>query len=280
MSPGRLPTFVIAGFPKSGTTALASYLAGHPDIYLPPELGLYFFGMNHHRGLDWYRSRFAPGSSVAQAGETSPGCVISDEALSRMAETVPDARVILLLRHPVDRAYSHYWMQRSKFPSPVGFAEVVHREMADPTGQPPAPHLQYLRMGRYYAHIERLLKRFQEERVLTLLFDDLIREPRSVFTSVCTFLGVDPTLLPDGIGQVVNETRPVRSERVRTAMLRLRIGKVLPRGVALYLDGLNRRKTRYPAVDPELREELIAWYAEDNRRLSEWLGRDLSAWSR
>ena len=280
MSTGRLPTFVIAGFPKSGTTALATYLAAHPDIYFPPELGVYFFGMNFDRGLDWYRSRFEAADGVAHVGETSPGYAIAEEAFERMAETLPDAKIILALRNPVERAHSHYWMQRSKFPDRRTFGDVVAEQIDHPERKPPPPHLPYLRMGHYFDHVQRILSRYPREAVHLVLFEDLVSDPKTTTRAVCRFLGASEEALPEGVGDVVNQTRPVRSERVRRAMLRLRIGKWLPGRVALALDGFNRKPESYPKMDPRVRERLVRYYAQDVDRLARWLGRDLSAWTR
>jgi hypothetical protein len=112
----RLPNFVIIGAPRSGTTSLAHSLSQHPEVFVTMQVKeLHFFDTNFDRGLDWYRQQFSGADAAAAkaAGEATPTYMYDETAMSRMAETVPDARLIAILRNPVDRAYSHYWMNRS-----------------------------------------------------------------------------------------------------------------------------------------------------------------------
>jgi hypothetical protein len=108
--PGRLPNFLIVGAMKSGTTSLARYLGAHPQAYVAPEKEINFFerGYVWNRGVDWYASRFEGAGDALAVGEASPSYMYWPTAIERMASVVPDARLIALLRDPVERAYSHY----------------------------------------------------------------------------------------------------------------------------------------------------------------------------
>src|SRR5258708_35856410 len=109
--PGRLPDFVIIGAAPSGTTWVARQLRLHPEIHVAPQKEVNFFEQdaNFERGPDWYRAQFLRARSGQRVGEATPAYMMVPRAAERMAALIPDARLIAILRNPVDRAYSLYW---------------------------------------------------------------------------------------------------------------------------------------------------------------------------
>lgn len=101
----------------------------HPDIYMSKPKELHFFDRYYDRGLDWYTSCFEPGMRVAHQGESTPFYMYNPTARHRMLTTLPELKVICILRNPIDRAYSHYWHAREKGPekSP-NFEAALERE--------------------------------------------------------------------------------------------------------------------------------------------------------
>src|SRR5688572_14326389 len=110
----RLPDFLIVGAMRSGTTSLHKYLQAHPDVFVASGKEVHFFDRRYGRGLDWYRSRFAGVTTERVVGEATPAYMYDENAIARIAHDLPDARLIVVLRNPVDRAYSHYWRNRSR----------------------------------------------------------------------------------------------------------------------------------------------------------------------
>src|ERR671919_2133494 len=107
----RLPTFLVIGAMKSGTTALINSLGKHPDVFaLPSEI--HFFDRFHDRGLDWYRERFAKARGQGAVGESTPEYMYLPHARERIVRDLPGVQLIAILRNPVERAYSHYWHNR------------------------------------------------------------------------------------------------------------------------------------------------------------------------
>src|SRR5919106_2306555 len=104
----RLPNFFIAGTMRSGTTSLTRYFDDHPQVYLAPTKEIHFFDLKYERGLDWYGTHFSGANGAPAVGEATPSYVYLRDAVDRMAATVPDARIVVTLRNPVDRAYSHF----------------------------------------------------------------------------------------------------------------------------------------------------------------------------
>lgn len=122
-----LPDFVLAGAMRSGSSSLFRYLNDHPAIFMPAEKELHYFDRGLDRGLDWYRERFQAAAPGQLLGEATPGYLASEDALSRMVETLPDVRVLMVLRDPVSRAYC----------TPIAAANVAPGRRSRGTGATP-----------------------------------------------------------------------------------------------------------------------------------------------
>ena len=243
---------------RSGSTSLYKYLQVHPQVWMPRK-EIHFFDRRWDNGLDWYRDRFDGWSGQPAVGEATPTYLAETEALDRMATTIPEARLVAILRDPVDRAYSHYWMEHVRGRD--------DRTFADAAGD-------YLERGRYLPQLRAACERFGRERLAVVLLDDLRSAPEATYAEVCGFLGVDGGFRPPRLGERVNRFVAFRSMRVRNARRRLpkkfRIGRIVGR--------LNAVEGNYPPLDPALAARLRADLAADNAALAEWLGRDLSSW--
>ena len=197
--------------------------------------------------------------------------------MARLVATVVGVRVVVSLRDPVERAYSHYWSRASRSIETRSFAEVVADEQANPTrpvgptlGQGTSAHL--LARGLYLDQITDALVHLPRQDLHVVLFDDVEADPVPTFAGVCEFVGVDPSVVPGDVGRPANAYRRYRSERVR------RWTRRLPSPAADLVGHLNSRAVAYPELDPGLRRDLQDWYRPANRALADWLGRDLSAW--
>jgi hypothetical protein len=185
-----LPNLIVIGAMKCATTALHRYLDAHPDIAMaaPKEMN-FFVGAadrddgwhrgNWHRGLDWYAAQFpdAPVRGEASPSYTSPSF---PDAAERMARVIPDARLILLVRDPVDRAISQYRHHR---------AEGTERRPLDEALLDPAS--QYLDRSRYHACLAPYLERFPREHIAVCLQEDLLARRRETVARIYRFAGVD-----------------------------------------------------------------------------------------
>jgi hypothetical protein len=266
-----LPNFVIVGAPKCGTSSLARWLMDHPEVYVVPEKEIHFFTGYWEQGLDWYENCFSPNGEPL-VGEASPTYLASHVAHERMAAHIPGAKLIAMLRNPVDRAYSHYWHWHDRKGEKRSFEEVIAPELAGEEGI-------YLTPGRYAEHLEALEERFPRERIQVIVFDDLAADPHEVFRSVCRHLGVDDASVPESVGSVVNSYMYYYPRWLWAIFVKVRIGKFLPAraGAALYRK-MVRTADPYPPMQAATRAELVEYFAEPTARLGERLGRDLSHW--
>lgn len=218
-----LPDFMIIGAKRGGTTSLWNYLVRHPEVLpLFPSLqqikSPHYFDINYGRGLDWYRSHFPTRRRVAAlrqaggaalCGEASPYYMFHPLAAERAARTVPNVKAIVLLRNPVDRAYSHFNERRGS-DDPVGHEPIaafeealraedgrlageVDRIIADPSYYSPGhDNGSYLARGRYLEHLRPWFDFFDREQLLVLLAEELYTDPGATFGRVCDFLGLRP----------------------------------------------------------------------------------------
>ena len=144
-----LPNFLVIGAGKSGTTSLAAYLDAHPDVFMAHQKEVRFFDRYWHEGVDWYAAKFAAAAGKAAVGEASPSYLQSAEAPARTAQTIPGAKLIALLRNPVDRAYSAWTNLHEQGRDPRSFADAVRDETAG-RGVVGDLRPRYLEGGRYH----------------------------------------------------------------------------------------------------------------------------------
>ncbi len=303
MSPGetRRPDFLLLGAPKCGTTSLAAYLGQHPDVCFSYPKEPVFFEAEYEKGLDFYwRKYFAHWQGERIAGEGRVFHLFLPFAPERIRASLPEARLIALLRNPVDRAYSHWWHRFSRGLETLSFAAAIEHDLAHDDGVErfsgeegakrwreglvnlgvTTRHGLYLEVGRYAEQLERYGALFDWDRIKVLFYEDLSRDPRALTREVWSFLGVDPSApLADA------EARNVRRQAVRTpaAARVLQVGEALRRFVPASLRPrlralLPERTAQQPPLDPGLRRELEHYFRPHNERLERLVGRDLSAW--
>jgi len=169
---GRLPDFVIVGAMRSGTTSLCRYLSEHPRIFVHPDKELHFFDLNWEKGHEWYESKFAAAPPDQLAGEATPIYMYLADTVERMASLIPRAKLVAVLRNPVDRAYSHYWQSRRRDHEPLSFAEAMEAEGARLAtgGEYAHRYHSYLDRGRYLSQLQRLRDRMPDAPLSVVLF--------------------------------------------------------------------------------------------------------------
>src|SRR3954452_9229037 len=205
-----LPTFFIAGAPKAGTTALHGALATHPGLYLSPvkEPKYYLTGgrrphIQHHRGPGdahsarewmWQRDRYlslftdAPPGTVR--GESTPFYLYDRDAHARIAADAPDARVVVVVRDPVDRAVSNWVHLRADGLEPEADFLAAVRAEERRIAEGWAPFWHYRGLGRYGEQLRHLLGHVPREQVLLLRYRQLVDAPQQTLDRVCAFLGI------------------------------------------------------------------------------------------
>ena len=249
------------------------WLAAHPRVFMSADKELEYFSFHYNRGPEWYAEQFVAGAGHQARGEASPSYVYRDETMERLVTDLPDAKTIVSVRHPIDRAISHYAYQRSMGFEPRPLEDAIRAELDDPET---APH-PHLRDGRYDLILERLDRFVPRERQLVVLFDDLADRPEDVYRDICGFIGVE-AVVPDSVGTAFNQRTRLRSERLRRSMLAHRGWKLLPLRTRYWIDSLNRTEASPLSLSPDLRARLLEYFAPATTAVERRLVRELPQW--
>ena len=213
------PDFIIIGAMKAGTSATYEYLMQHPQIIkrLPKEL--HFFNLNYEKGLDWYFSQFVctKENELGQKlliGEASPSYLPSRRVPARVAEFLPNVKIIVLLRNPTDRAISHYYHQVKRVKDESRPVELAfsHQEIFDITKNQHSKTNLYLTQGQYALYLKRWFEVFPQEQILILNFQELENSPSDYVKKIFTFLNVSDYQIPS-LGKIYyNQYPPIPLE--------------------------------------------------------------------
>jgi hypothetical protein len=266
-----LPDWAVLGAPKAGTTTLATWLAQHPQGFVPPAKEVSYFDLHHALGPSWYAAQFAGAAPGERPGDATPAYLYSDAALDRLQAASPDARLVVLLREPASRVWSHYWFNRAMGLEPRSLARALRAERRDPANAPWGLPVGYLACSRYAERLVAVTERFDREQLLVLMFDDLRADPAGTFAATCRHLGIADDVPPPEGARVHNAGRQPRSALLQHALMRTRAGS-WPLALGPRLTRLNQRPGGYPSLPAPLAAELHAEFAEGNRRLAGWLG--------
>lgn len=267
-------TFLMVGCQRCGTTWVDAALREHPQVHLPPQKQTYFFdrhfGAGDDHDLAWYLGQFdGAGPEHRAVGEVATGYSLP-HAIPPMAEHFPHVKLIMSMRHPVERAYSNYLTRCAEegWPSFEAALET-------------SPDL--LERGRYIEQIEGLLQHYPRERILFLLYEDLARDDRVYLRSILEFLDVDASFESSQIGRRMNAARMAR---LRRTLHRMGLKPALRALSRSPIGDLVRRRTRTggrdssTTMDARTRARLVEAFEPFNARLARFLERDLDGWNR
>jgi hypothetical protein len=286
-SPGRLPNFLLIGAMKAGTTSLYHYLKAHPQIFMPEYKAPEFFveESNWGRGIDWYRKQFAlAGKDALAIGEASNVYAKYPRYAGvpqRIAAYIPEARLIYVLRDPINRIRSHYQTRVAEGTERAPFEVAVFKNSI------------YTDYSRYALQIDEYLKFFPREQLLIITAEDLRDARQTTVRQVYEFLGVDADFVPSELDRVFYQTkdRPVHS--LIPLWLRKSLKKYLPvskrfkeleNNISRGLSRLHRRSEDTQAsakafmISEEVRERLVQLLEDDVRRLRCYMGPEFDTW--
>ncbi len=309
----RLPNVFLAGAPKAGTTSLYHALAQHPDIYMSRMKEPSFFAPelrpeNHVQEFrqrvqaqnenvracidaaqipdnlsgvvtDWdtYLKLFAPAAGQAVIGEASVCYLWSASAPRLIAERIPAARIVLVLRDPAERAFSQYRSYTAGERFPQTFREHIDDcQSRGPLLRAANPLLQF---GRYAEQLERYLQWFPRRQIGIWIYEDTLRNPALFMQQLFEFLGVDPSFKP----VVKHRHKEVRIPRYPSSLHPLKKfahWAGLPAGLREQAARHLYKPQTAMRINPQDRRFLVDYYRDDIEQLTKLLNRDLSAWLR
>lgn len=204
MKANKCLDFFVIGTMKAGTTSVHKYMSAHPDIYLPPEKEAPFFSEDdaYLRGFgSYWQEYFSSAKDNALLGTVTPDYMRSPQVPSRIHETCPDAKLIAILRNPIERAYSHYLMATRVLGENRNFEEAISEQLASKetilTRDDPNYYKDYISLSEYGKILSGFYKLFPPEQVLILYLDELNRTPEIFMSKIFQFLGVQIVAIPN-----------------------------------------------------------------------------------
>lgn len=209
LAPARMqPDFIIVGAQKAGTSSLFTYLVQHPAVAAPMRKEIHYFDLNADRHHSWYKAHFPLYKGAGWiTGEASPYYLFHPLAPKRIAARLPNAKIIIMLRHPIDRAISHYWHSRRhgyETLCPQEAFEMEKRRLRHAlervkagTYQMEHQHYSYAARSCYSQQISAYLELFPAANVKIIAMEDLVRDPAKLVADTVSFLGLPPNSISD-----------------------------------------------------------------------------------
>ncbi|MBW2037940.1 MAG: sulfotransferase domain-containing protein [Deltaproteobacteria bacterium] len=273
-----LPNLIVIGAAKAGTTSLHYYLGLHPQISMshPKELNFFVLQKNWSKGIEWYESHFTGETEVL--GESSPNYTkhpVFSGVPKRMHSVVPEAKLIYILRDPIERIVSHYAYEFMARRENRGIREAL-RDLENN---------HYVACSQYHMQLEQYLDYFPESNILIMTLEDLSRRPQQTLQEVFRFLEVDESFHSPNFSEARHRSSDKRRINQIGLLWARMPGKNLIKSLfpsSTYLSKtfylLSHRKFKKPILDERLKQELIDFLKDDVDRLRKYTSNDFEYW--
>ena len=285
------PNFFIVGTPKAGTTSLYEYLQEHPDVYMSPiketnyfsfeeieKQGL-FYNEEHINSIDKYLAQFADVRTEKAIGEASVSYLFYDSVPDKIKNFNPHSKIIIVLRNPIERGFSHYLMDKR-----IGFVknkydDIVHKKSNNKKAF--LYYQQYVALGLYYEQLQRYFSVFDKKQILVLLYEDINQHIEEVVHNIYSFLEVDTSFKPDlnkKHNTFIAPKNPVIQHLYKFKMVRNVAKRVFNNSFQHSIKNNFFSKEKKPVLDNGLKKDLIEIYRSDIDKTAELINRDLRSW--
>lgn len=257
---------------KSGTTWVYRSLKEHPEIATSSKDSIHYFDMFYSKGDNWYKSQFTEAKPHQKLFDPTPSYLRSSLAPKRIFAENSTAKIVVCLRHPINRAFSHYWHEKKKRKYNFSFEEVLSNYDL---------FSSWIETGFYAEHIERYLSYFPREQILLQKFEDLQNNPQLFLRELFTFMEVNVDFLPSTINRKINVAG---KKRTIVSKLKSVIGEMgsfaIPgiwndTGLAVKFSG---KEEYLSGIDEDVYKALEEIYFPEIKRLENLLGISLDEW--
>lgn len=291
-----LPNLLIIGAAKSGTTSLHEYLNQHPDIFMSRPKEPRFFlvwdnpeqirqnvehkqpKFNAYDTIEKYCSLFEKGRNAKIRGESSPQYLLYPHCAEKIKKLIPEVKIVAVLRHPADRAFSQYQMHKKWGIEAKSFDEVLEEETNGFRRSYPLD-MQYLESGKYGKQLEVYFKTFNRNQLQLFFYEDFQVNPSAIFKKIFQFLQVDDGFIPDrslehNVSKIARYSKGSSIDRslsvVQKIFRRLKIHSIA--------DDINDYRFYKPGLSSCIREKIGSYFDEDISTLELLFDVDLSSW--
>lgn len=314
-----LPNFIIIGERRCGSTSLTKWMEAHPELYMHPKVDLNYFIDDYVRPMrkEWemgeidytlwdtnhsqedYANQFVEGAGKKAIGEKSADVLFWRPAHERLKRVLPDAKIIITLRDPIERAWSMYWNEFGKKRETLSFEEAVaQEEVRCSRSAYERDHMSYVRRGFYDESISDFFKIYPREQIMIVFLEETVKDPKAQLSEIYSFIGVDPELgleraetrynnnwasvphkfwTQNKVLATMEETF-VRGVRFGTKLI-IRDGykrrRLMPK-----IESLYRQVQRDKTMKESTRRKLKAIYKPHIENLEKILDKDLSFWKK
>lgn len=269
------PNFLCIGAQKSGTTLLYELLREHPEIYIPEQKELHFFDIddNYKKGISWYLQFFKSSINQKAIGSITPSYIYFDYVPERIqAELGNNIKFIVILRNPIDRAYSHYWMSFKRGYETLSFEKAIMMEHARiRKGYFEKNNFSYISRGFYSEQLERYYRFFPKENFKILIFERFIKQIDQYIYEILDFLGVEKIQI-NRRNYIVHEGALMLNTYLKGCLLNKKVPNLFS-----MIDG-KFKYIPYPPMKREIRQLLFKLYEEEICNLENKLNVELQEW--
>jgi len=279
------PNLIIIGSQKCGTTSLHAYLNHHPEIAMSDtkELNFFSYPTTWERGVKWYESQFQGIGNIR--GEASPSYTMYPVFLdvpNRMHSVIPDAKLIYIVRDPIDRIISHYLHQwyRNRVDGAFQdlFSDLTNKKVQ-----------HFINTSRYHMQLSKYLDYFDMSRISVISLEDLYASPEQTLGNIFRFLEIDDKVFPNECTKALHVTqlkvRPTRASRFVfsknpfTRPLHKILSRALSEPTKLRLRAIIGKKQKKPEINGSTRNQLIALLRDDVAQFRELTGKSFRTWN-
>ncbi|MEZ5921062.1 MAG: sulfotransferase [Parvularculaceae bacterium] len=295
----ELPTFIIFGASRSGTTGLYTYLKQHPEIFMSPLKETNFFAYegrlldcrgpgaeyvnNSITRFEDYAALFHKAGDAKARGEASPLYLYVPGTAERIKARLPDVRLIAILRNPVEQAFSHYLYAKRQMLEPLDDFNAALDEEQARVNAGWQPMFHYARFPRFAEQLRPYFEAFDRRHINIYLYEDLQEEPAAVLKSIFQFVGVDDSFVPD-INYRPNAGGVPRNARIQDFIMKPNIATGIAAAILPFefrrriRDSISNWNVKRDEIPPKARARLLRELADEIRILGPMIGRDLSGW--
>jgi len=263
-----LPTFVGIGVMRAATSWAYFCLREHPEVFVSKDKELHFFNLNYEKGCSWYASNFQEGLEFKARGEVTPNYLDTERAMARMAETIPDVRLFVMLRDPAERTYSHYHFLHERFKG-MSFREACNH----------MPGI--VNLSLYTNQLRQVYRYYPKDQVAVFLYDDVKFQPAVVLRDLFRFIGVDDTFRPPSTNKFFNRTVLPNGQRALEKVglgWLVQLARRTPIGEWLRNRAASSGASKNKGGDEDHYRHLKEFFRSDVMGLQDLIQRDLTAW--
>ncbi len=286
-----LPNFIIVGAPKAGTTSLCHYLSEHPLVFMSDPKEINFFSKEEienqgvyckefkAKNIAEYEDLFASVTDEKAVGEGSVSYLFYPKVAQKIKDALPNVKIVILLRDPISRGFSHYLMDYRLGLVNVPYDEIVNKKSSHKNGD--LYYQQYVELGLYYKQVKRYLDYFGRKQVKVYLQEDLCRDIKGVLLDLYDFFGINKSFLPNADKQhnafLMPKNRLIH-KLYSFYMIRNFLSELLPNWLKEILLSTFFERSKKPELSESTREYLRKFYLPDIQKLEILIHRDLSHW--